>query len=729
MRISETEPSEAVDGPEPCADLSSCPRADATVVFVHGIGNQRPGAMIANWGSPLSRALKQSLTVKPWTVKDDAAPGRRRQRHRRTKVDSRDVVIARASRKRNKDRRVRITEINWSRSFKRPKPLKTIGWLLLLLPAVVLFFAFDKRDEAALEDREPTTWRRALTDPLANLRRVLTLRPIDTQDFSVTTRLVARLLATAALLTVLVMLFGQLSAAAQIGIGAVIAGLLLNPRSNLAGHVVVAIENNGEYKKIRERIREHVAAAAENSDQVMVIAHSQGGFIAHDVLSSPDRPEGVTALVGLGSGLKPILILRHLKHPRRLAAAWIILVGLMTGWWTLFTQFDTTLPASVVDALRAASVFVVQAVVDPNRAGGSLADLGATPVEWPWSGFSVSLDAGLFVGVGVYVLCLLLMQKLVKPEDLKLAPRSLSGTSWTEITSHQDLVGRLLYPRLPERVNTIPVTLSGNPLGDHVRYFKPGSPVPMYLAEELLKLLRIQRPQDRHAIETIDALNVLGDRRRRLRFVAVTTCLTGYLVLRMLINEETLRESLLVVGPSLALPVVLSGTALNYFHVGRQKVWLNTATQAQQQLLTKARSVARRRALAAVPVWLPVALMALYLLPLRAALWLLYGRGSEVDALASLTFALCVTYALVYAVGYRPRRLWVLSILGGMAFLFFGSFLNVTSHLGAPASDWWLLKGALPITMAFVILAAAVIFGPRVEERVLDRDERAAERP
>jgi hypothetical protein len=95
------------------------------------------------------------------------------------------------------------------------------------------------------------------------------------------------------------------------------------------------------FEAMVDKVRVDLAAAADRSDRLIVVAHSQGAAVAHAALVSGGAPDNVVALITLGAGLQKLLALQEaLRRPRQL---WI---GAISRWGlivlAMFLVFTTS---------------------------------------------------------------------------------------------------------------------------------------------------------------------------------------------------------------------------------------------------------------------------------------------------------------------------------------------------------------------------------------------------
>jgi hypothetical protein len=133
---------------------------------------------------------------------------------------------------------------------------------------------------------------------------------------------------------------------------------------------------------------------ADRSKQVALVAHSQGGAVAHLVLR-PGRPEKVKLLFTFGSGLRKLEEMRCVKGPMRTAGR--VTVGAMTTaalLWPLGLWLGWGVPGAVCFALGLVAIGVAQAACL-----GAVPEQGMAELEFwrkrlgcPWEDVYASAD-------------------------------------------------------------------------------------------------------------------------------------------------------------------------------------------------------------------------------------------------------------------------------------------------------------------------------------------------
>lgn len=291
--------------------------ADAAVLLVHGIGHQQHGSLLGRMAAPCIDALECIAGAQGYDVSrhsDGVAPGAPTPD---SEPRSMLVTLVKGSRV----HRVLFVEAVWSDCFTPPSRRHRLYWALRSLPAALLLLAPDQRDAEALGTAEsmPKPW--SAGEIKRSVAKALRPHQLIGKDELVLARLAWRVIVAALVIGLLVTTL----------IGSPVIGLLLAAvpvaylasRSNVIGHVAVAASADPELDKIRDRVRHCLEWSRRRSRQILIVAHSQGGFIAHSLLSQPEGDRPVAGLIGVGSGLKPIWLLRQLNDRAVLLLAWV----------------------------------------------------------------------------------------------------------------------------------------------------------------------------------------------------------------------------------------------------------------------------------------------------------------------------------------------------------------------------------------------------------------------
>lgn len=286
------------------ADLPDAPY-DLGVLFVHGIGQSAQGETLIRFGEPLREAIEELAVPSASGASGGAqvsaqvsvsaawAGDSRRDRPAHAELDIKDVaatpsraihseVAARTS-------RWLLAEAWWAAKFPTPSYADIVSWSFGVLPATLIAH-FDRR------------FRRAV---FALVRAVgsSTSRAVMAALGRVAAECGGLLLAVAAtplvlLAICLLLLIGLLPFRAT----RAIAGSLQRKMAATVGDSYVFMHQQLTAATILTTVRERLEWLAARCRRVVVVAHSQGGAIAHRVLSGPVTAPCRT-LITFGSGL------------------------------------------------------------------------------------------------------------------------------------------------------------------------------------------------------------------------------------------------------------------------------------------------------------------------------------------------------------------------------------------------------------------------------------------
>ncbi|WP_329171969.1 hypothetical protein OG754_09005 [Streptomyces decoyicus] len=625
---------------------------------------------------------------------------------------------------------VTIAEAVWSDRFSRPpwwlRWLLTLWYLGWSLPTALMLIGPDRRDRAFwLGEGTPEK------SPFLNgLRSGLNPRDyLTSPEVRHLMRIVWRLLTLAVLFSALVGL-----ATAHLWVAGVIAFIvvvLLSTRLNLADHVITAAARDTEREALLDYLEDRLRWLERRSDSIVIIAHSQGGYLAHQLLARDGgrNQEKVIRFVGVGSGLKPISMLRRTRQPASLAVSWLLpAASLCLAWGLLPLTSDDSVMAGAMKALSITTMLMAMpvAALAPEKVSAQLD--AATEALLPHSlgdylpfavtGMDGSRWALVTVGVLITAGCAPLVRRFVKPTNrdlLKLPKGPGIKLEWREHSSQHDMVGRMLLPALPEKVEQEATPVLGHPLRDHTLYFAPDGILVRQLAGDLLSDLQAATKQPFGAKEWRDkvaryaqALRKQHDRRRM--FHGLLTLVITFVVL---IPRLTLGASLPGAVVHTWLPLGVAALFLSYVFTGRGRTSLRKTVVA---LDTELSGGAPREPLLAIvpPGRRPVIAAALALgalLAVTGALWLtriqqLFPHWQLTHPGAGLLAGVVlVVLAAATASGYRVKRRWAL----GAAVL--AALPPLTSRVphAAGVSTWAAAPGLLSATVIAVLVGIAVI--------------------
>ncbi|PSK69008.1 hypothetical protein C6W96_28140 [Streptomyces sp. CS149] len=489
-------------------------------LFVHGVGNQKPGTTL-EWGRTTFDTLRDVHGEQALSWRDQpltASPEDAATRHA-------EVVVSLGE---GASRRALFAEALWADTFTalgRPSIRRTLTFLVASLPLLFWVVGPDRRDLRVLTsaDRGPQTRREA---GLAQLR------------------LMWRLLTVAVIATALA--YGISLAAHSLLVSVLLLGLLAwfaRSRRNLLWHVRVAAVDEERTRQLLAHLHRKVAWMERHCDEVVIVAHSQGGYLMHRVLSptAAQRHPKVRRFIGVGSGLKPISLLKTFDSSgigpslwglACLVPAW--LWGLGPWTWQLFGWLGQTVLRLLYLALQV-TVMPSAALGDPHLAelqrDTVAAELHRALTTLPSLRLDLAHGAALVVAISTALLFGRLINAALQarpPYPLALDHHS-RNIEWREYTSPHDMVGRILGPTLPDDVERPWIAPVSQPLSDHTLYFHHTGVLPRRLAADLLADLGLKRETadwDRAVTRLDEVRRRQGTRRRTLHGLLIGTVAT-----------------------------------------------------------------------------------------------------------------------------------------------------------------------------------------------------------
>lgn len=413
------------------------------IVVVHGIGSHKPGSSVQALAGPMEQLLSQRCPGRVWVDRPPAGSGLPER-----------VQFVYETQRRAVLRSVIVMEARWSDLQRRASGLRTIRWTLRSAPLLaVLALAPDNRDL-----RQPSLVRLSYRLALPLLILLSLLQP-GLRFWSL------------ALLIVLA------------------ASTAFQPL-HLLGDVQLAATDEAQVAAITASINATIDEALRIAGRVIVVGHSQGGYLSHRALQ--DRPVrdaafGCVELIGVGSGLKPISLLRRFSDTGSsvlavlaLAAVILVLAALAPLGLAFLLYLKPLLAGFLPQVVRSlVSVFYPSAVRPPHFDWRLM-------LPWvsdrQWARYLGWWQAGAFaaaLALVVYVAARARRQ-ISELQAADLA-RPAAARRWVEVTSYADSVGRLAYPRLVDS-SSWEIPGSGNPLVDHVSYFRLSSVLPWILS-------------------------------------------------------------------------------------------------------------------------------------------------------------------------------------------------------------------------------------------------------
>jgi hypothetical protein len=479
-------------------------RAALSIVLVHGVGHRKAGDTLQAWIVGLREGLEVSLPS-PWSV-SACSPPRQDGVVRLTVADGQ-----------GREREIVVREAHWASTYVLPRRRVVAAWLVMAAPLLLyLTLGVDGRDRQG-------------------------------SIVGIAARFFLRLFVGAVLLRAVVSFLGApLAGLAAVGL---LVALFASRQRNMVGHVRAAALEKSEREAVIGHIHAAIAAAQSEARKVMVIAHSQGGFLAYRALES----QRVASLVGVGSGLVPIGLLEQCLHVRVAAVLWLTAAASTLGLVWVASSVAISSPA---EAKPGIFMFVAggAATLD-GRVPTAPNDLPGLTDFLPHAVFG----AAFWLSAACLVALLLAARRFGLPEFA--GPGECRARRWTEVSTAQDSVGRLAPLLLPDRVGRHRVVVAGNPLLDHVGYFRRAALVPRLIGTEITELLGL-KPAGRWPLR-IQELAVRAERRHRARLALVLGA-AGLLLLPGALAGQTIGGALAPFVAQLALVVLVAAVAVAF---------------------------------------------------------------------------------------------------------------------------------------------------------------------
>lgn len=373
------------------------------VLFVHGIGEQTRGDTLLAFGEPLLEWLTlrggEKWDVRPHeTVLADADA----DPDAVTPAYSEVVLEQQAQRS-----HWILAESFWARAFPPPTFLTVASWVVRVAPWLVVHHVHDAASPVSTDQpNNPSLFARAWAPIPVRTRQAFIF---------VLGVAVSPVLQVLMLLLPVLALFPILRRVVR-SLQLTIAGFL--------GDSHVLVESRIRFDAMVTRVRNDLHWLRGRCDRVVVVAHSQGAAVAHEVLGDP-RTDGVAAFVSVGAGIQKLHDLRHRRG---------------------------TVAAQAAMALRFCA----------------LAALVAVFIAWPAVELMLALGgvAGLFIVVSGWI-------DLPNPTDGRPVRALADGIAWVDLFATLDPVPNGPLREVAGRVQptSIAVHNQHSAFGDHTTYF------------------------------------------------------------------------------------------------------------------------------------------------------------------------------------------------------------------------------------------------------------------
>lgn len=290
------------------------------------------------------------------------------------------------------------------------------------------------------------------------------------------------------------------------GAGALLTMLILS-KYNIVNQVRLAASADGG-EAMLDGLESAVVRLHQRCEKTVVVAHSQGGYLAYELLKRPTVKGKVTAVFTVGSGLRGIVRIADL----RARDGAIFLVGLIMSLTTLvlsapvFNTILTTL-SSLTQWLvvRLSAVIVVGASRPDEAARAMLETFGSelfqraviSPASDAYA--ALTLPAVVAFGCNVALACGLYRYRsrtsaAEMDSERGFDIRSRTGVKeWLEFYTKSDLVGRVDSTELLTGIESVWLPGYGTPIGNHSlkHYLDRGMPLQYLLSAHIARIARV----------------------------------------------------------------------------------------------------------------------------------------------------------------------------------------------------------------------------------------------
>ena len=283
-------------------------RADVGVLLVHGIGDHKEGETLVSFGEPLFDWLREWLLGKG----DVRSRGHVRVTEARLLATRTEPVspayaevelsLTDEARDAEPPERWLVTEAWWGDSVQPPRTLRLLGWLLTRGP-LLIYWHFHVGPLRKTEEPQSRMWLALVALLLAGLMQTVVLVAIVLSliPFGPWRRFVLNAVRTLTL---------------------------------TLGDSFVLLEQDFQCAALVRRVERSLDWLAQRAIKLIVVAHSQGGAIAHEALRRM-RTNQVVSYISIGSGLEKLQFLRHVRDKRGGLGAAALLAPMMVLFVTV----------------------------------------------------------------------------------------------------------------------------------------------------------------------------------------------------------------------------------------------------------------------------------------------------------------------------------------------------------------------------------------------------------
>lgn len=433
--------------PGAAAGTAAPTRYRAGLVIVHGIGHQSPGQTLDH----ASRRVKATLSEMGHAAgvcDQRRTPGSPLSQV--VDVDGRHSAL--------------LVEAHWAdivadhRERGLLAALRRLWFLISTLPYLLPALLAPRFHESEVPPRPVPVPRRRLFAGIQS----------ETEDFIRLAPTMSRSITLYAFLAAIAIGFSSLPLWLAISLCAtaiLLVIVLLASSRDVTEHVYVATLSDHRREEILQRVATSIDFAAQQCDEVWVMGHSQGGYLAHTLLAERGRHwRNVRRFTGVASGLRPIHLISMLRDPLWALAGWVWLGGIVLFSIGVIQMLEPGGPLNT-DASRAIGVIGLFVLVAPALLFSLPVDLmtelssGLIPTNWWFL---------LYIGLGLATALIAVLLQKLSGVEMTTIPELPPQITWEEMSARGDVVGSMSVPELPP--SAIPMTIPSvnNPLVDHL---------------------------------------------------------------------------------------------------------------------------------------------------------------------------------------------------------------------------------------------------------------------
>lgn len=492
--------------------------------------------------------------------------------------------------------------------------------------------------------------------------------------------------------------------------GAVIAFLLFLGMSKLIGQVRIAALEDDEIAPALTRIREAIAQVEATCDEVWVLAHSQGGYLAHRVLAEdgPNAHPRVKRFTGIASGLRPIHLASTTRSVRWAVQGWLSLLSSMCffAFGLLIISPGGILSASSLTLLFAGFLpflVVPAALLDTSlllEQLGSMHEAAVAGLAWTYQDtVRIALAAA---GVAAILAAYWIRKHALPFQAIRDLGRRIR---WEELSSRSDLVGSMSVPPLPGKVHAVSLPALRNPIGDHLlsRLLRGPSALRVLICERLLGKASLGANQAPSRFSPLlGSLNRQSDRSYRLRGLLLACTLGLTLGFPVALGVAPID---LVARP----PLYASYVAVSVVSMGVSAAWWGLSARQRMRAYRNGTPYPNTHEVSRTYLrWLWIAAWALVLSAFTIQWFTLLDgqrQGSLVGSLMCLGLVLLLTACLAEVQVHVPRTLlWMV-----LALFPAREIAQILGPSGSGLDLIWIVLGTPGTLLGLGCLALAVV--------------------